>query len=70
MIITRPSRSPEQADVEYLRMLEARNQFIGFHGFLRLATGYLLLAAVLGSAGYIVVRVITAFAKYELRQVL
>jgi hypothetical protein len=70
MIITRPSLSPEMAEVEYFRMLETRNQFIGFHGFLRLAAGYLLLATAFGSAGYIVVHVVTSFVRYELRHVL
>jgi hypothetical protein len=70
VIITRPSHSSNQAEVEYLHLLEARNQFIGLHGFLRLAVGYLLLAAAFGSAGYIVVHVVTAFARHELRHVL
>ena len=70
MIVARPSYSFKLTEVEYLRMLETRNQFIGFHGFLRLAVGYLLLAAAFGSAGYIVVHVVTSFVRYELRHVL
>jgi hypothetical protein len=69
MITSRPSRSPEMAGMEYFRMLETRNQFIGFHGFLWLAVGFLLLAAAFGSAGYIVVHVVTAFVRYEFRHV-
>ena len=70
MIVGRPSYSSSRTEVEYFRMLEARNQFIGFHGFLRLAAGYLLLAAALGSAGYIVVHVVASFVRYGLPHVL
>jgi len=41
-----------------LRMSETQNQFEGFRGSLWLASGFLLLAAALGSAAYIVAHLI------------
>ena len=47
--VTRTLRQKEE-----LRMSEMQNQFEGFRGSLWLAVGFLLLAAALGSAVYIV----------------
>jgi hypothetical protein len=41
------------------RTSETQNQFEGFRGALWLAVGFLLLAAVLGSAAFIVARLLT-----------
>ena len=40
-------------------MSEPESQFKGIRGFLRLAVGFLLLAAALGSAIYIVVHLLS-----------
>jgi len=40
-------------------MSETQNQFEGLRGSLWLAIGFLLLAAALGSAGYIIAHVFT-----------
>ncbi len=40
-------------------MFETHNQFAGFRGALWLAVGFLLLAAALGSAGFIVAHLLT-----------
>ena len=40
-------------------MSETQGQFEGLRGFLRLAVGFLLLAAALGSAIYIVVHLLS-----------
>jgi len=39
-------------------MAETESQFKGIHGFLRLAIGVLLLAAALGSAVYLLARLL------------
>ena len=40
-------------------MSETRGQFDGLRGFLRLAVGFLLLAAAIGSAIYFVVQLLS-----------
>jgi len=49
---------PTLAKLENLRMSESQNEFTGIRRFLWLAVGFILMAAILGSAVYIIAHVL------------
>ena len=61
LISRRPAgiKQKNSAALEKPGMSETRGQFEGLRGFLRLAVGFLLLAAAIGSAIYILVHLVS-----------
>jgi hypothetical protein len=49
---------PTLAELENLRMSERQNEFTGIRRFLWLAVGFVLMAAVSGSAVYIIAHIL------------